>query len=146
MKKLLHFYTKGAGVIKAPALYATDDSFYRSPRVWRLGLAGSRGGLVDLSDAGEDVLDVLVGRQRDRGVARRGDRTLASVLQALVEGLGVARVARQLVVRTLDRVVALLGGRGVLAKIGALGFLLALLRNLRYDRQGGQSEHRQKRC
>jgi hypothetical protein len=29
LKKLLHFYTKGAGVIKAPALYATDDSFYR---------------------------------------------------------------------------------------------------------------------
>jgi hypothetical protein len=41
LKKLLHFYTKGAGVIKAPALYATDDSFYRSPRVWRLLLAGS---------------------------------------------------------------------------------------------------------
>src|SRR5215207_2425808 len=57
-------------------------------------LAACRGSLVDLGVAGEDVLDVLVGRQRDLGVTRRGDRTLASVLQALVEGLGVARVAR----------------------------------------------------
>src|SRR5215208_3732434 len=115
-------------------------------RTLPLRLAGSRRGLVDLSVAGEDVLHVLVGRQRDLGVARRGDRTLASVLQALVEGLGVARIAHQLVVRTLDGVVALLGGRGALAKIGALGFLLALLRNLRYDRHGGQGEHRQKCC
>jgi hypothetical protein len=95
LKKLLHYYTKGAGALITPALYAAEDSFDRSPRVWRLRLAGSRGGLVDLGVAGEDVLHVLVGRQRDRGVARRGDRTLASVLQALVEGLGIARVARQ---------------------------------------------------
>jgi len=33
LKKLLHYYTKGAEVIKAPALYATEDSFDRSPRV-----------------------------------------------------------------------------------------------------------------
>jgi hypothetical protein len=29
LKKLLHFYTKGAGALITPALYATDDSFYR---------------------------------------------------------------------------------------------------------------------
>src|SRR5215217_5730230 len=99
-------------------------------------LAACRGGLVDLGVAGEDVLDVLVGRQRDLGVARRGDRTLASVLQALVEGLSVARVARQLVVHTRDRVIARLSLLGGLIELGALAFLLALLGYLAYGRYG----------
>src|SRR5215204_5404865 len=73
-----------------PPYQALSLGYLLSPSL----LAACRGGLVDLGVAGEDVLDVLVGRQRDLGVARRGDRALASVLQALVEGLGVARVAR----------------------------------------------------
>src|SRR5215208_1881671 len=105
-------------------------------RTLPLRLAGSRRGLVDLSVAGEDVLHVLVGRQRDLGVARRGDRTLASVLQALVEGLGVTRVARQLVVHTRDRVIARLSLLGGLIELGALAFLLALLGYLAYGRYG----------
>src|SRR5215211_9007632 len=106
----------------------------RSALPLRLLLARSRRSLVDLRRASEDVLDVLVGRQRDRGVARRGDRTLASVLQALVEGLGVARIARQLVVHTRDRVIARLSLLGGLIELGALAFLLALLVYLAYGR------------
>src|SRR5215210_4960828 len=99
-------------------------------------LAACRGSLVDLGVAGEDVLDVLVGRQRDLGVTRRGDRTLATILQALVEGLGVARVACQLVVHTRDRVIARLSLRGSLIELTALAFLLALLGYLAYGRYG----------
>jgi hypothetical protein len=50
-----------------------------------------------------------------------------------------------LVIHALDRVVSLLGGRGVLADIAALGLLLGLLADLRYGRDRRDYQHRKQR-
>src|SRR5215212_3792984 len=112
------------------------------PRSYLAG-AGGRCGLVDL----------LVARSSVRGAHGNGRADLlelklisgGAVLEDVGHVLSVASVANTLDIGALGGVVALLGGREVLAKLGALAFLLLLLANLGYGRDGSHRQHRQKR-
>ena len=88
------------------------------------------------------LLDLIRARRRVRGAHGNGRADLfelelvggGGVLEDVGYVLRVAGIPNTLDAHTLGRVVTLLGGREVLAKLGALALLLFLLRNLRYGR------------
>src|SRR5919112_2197678 len=98
-------------------------------------LAASRRGLVDLLVTGSRVGGAHVDRGAD--LLELEVVNLTRVLDEVDRVLGVTGVTDTLDARTLGRVVTLLSGPEVLVNIGALAFLLILLRHLRYGGGGG---------
>src|SRR5215208_566269 len=135
------FVSLGGGPsVKKVRLQKSDSLYSTSATVL---LACSRRGLVDLTRAlgrvggahGDGRADLL-----ELKVIRGG-----AVLENVGQVLGVAGVANTLDAHALGGVVTAAGDREVLVELSALAFLLFLLADLRYDRNGGQGEHRQKR-
>src|SRR5215208_3427550 len=135
------FVSLGGGPSVKKVRLQKSDSLYSTSATVLLAASGRR--LVDLTRAlgrvggahgngGADLLELKV---------IRGGAVLENVGQVL----GVAGVANTLDAHALGGVVTAAGDREVLVELSALAFLLFLLADLRYDRNGGQGEHRQKR-
>src|SRR5215207_11387006 len=109
---------------------------------------------ISLAAGGRRLVDLLVtgGRARGAHVDVRADLLElklvggGAVLEYVGHGLGVTGVANALDAYALVGVVALAGDGERLIELAALAFLLGLLADLGYGRDGRQSQHSQKRC